>query len=166
MNELPLRDIHLPDAVSWWPPAIGWWLLPLVLLAIAFTVYQLAKYKKNRRKQPAYKKIALSELEKIRQIQTEDNLTITQLRAISTLLRRIALSYLPRETVASLTGEHWITQLNDLTEDTFFSNELGSQLASAPYKEQVNLNTDELIDICEQWINQLPDHANNENQPQ
>ncbi len=24
-SELPLRDLHLPDAVGWWPLAPGWW---------------------------------------------------------------------------------------------------------------------------------------------
>ena len=36
MNPAPdllLRDIHEPLAPSWWPPAPGWWLVALVLLA-------------------------------------------------------------------------------------------------------------------------------------
>ncbi|MBV1912177.1 MAG: DUF4381 domain-containing protein, partial [Cycloclasticus sp.] len=35
-EELPLRDIHLPDAITWWPPAIGWWLLLAVIIVAAF----------------------------------------------------------------------------------------------------------------------------------
>ncbi|MDP7406676.1 MAG: DUF4381 domain-containing protein, partial [SAR324 cluster bacterium] len=30
MNQDPLaalRDVHLPPAVSWWPPAPGWWII-------------------------------------------------------------------------------------------------------------------------------------------
>ena len=26
-NALPLRDLHLPDAIGWWPLAPGWWVL-------------------------------------------------------------------------------------------------------------------------------------------
>ncbi|HAD08873.1 MAG TPA: hypothetical protein DCF62_05290 [Porticoccaceae bacterium] len=36
MNSDPLaqlRDIHLPEAIGWWPPAPGWWLLTLLLIA-------------------------------------------------------------------------------------------------------------------------------------
>lgn len=29
-----LRDIHLPEAVHWWPPAPGWWILALLLLTL------------------------------------------------------------------------------------------------------------------------------------
>ena len=34
MNQPELRDIHLPDPLSWWPPAIGWWLLVIGSLAL------------------------------------------------------------------------------------------------------------------------------------
>lgn len=162
MNELPLRDIHLPEAVSAWPPAIGWWLLPILLLAIAFSAYQLYKYKINYKAKPAYKKIALSELKTIQIDYADKNQSIEQLRAISTLLRRIALSYLPRESVASLTGDLWIEQLNKLSQDTFFSNDLATLLASAPYQAYAEFNQDDLINICEQWINQLPEQPHRE----
>lgn len=162
MNDLPLRDIHLPDAISWWPLAIGWWLLPIVILAIIFSVYQLIKIKKQYRARPVYKKIALLELQRIRENFTDTDKSIEQLRAISTLLRRISLSYLPRKTVASLTGEQWVNQLNALTQDTFFSNELASFLTSAPYMPHADFNQDDLLNICEQWINQLPEQSNKE----
>lgn len=29
--KLPLRDVHLPDAPSWWPLAPGWWLVIAVV---------------------------------------------------------------------------------------------------------------------------------------
>ncbi|MGB5726303.1 MAG: DUF4381 domain-containing protein, partial [Thiogranum sp.] len=47
-SELPLRDIHLPDPLSWWPPAPGWWLLLTLLVAIALLGgYLLHRYRRN-----------------------------------------------------------------------------------------------------------------------
>ena len=32
-TEIPIRDLHLPDAIGWWPLAPGWWLV-IVLIAV------------------------------------------------------------------------------------------------------------------------------------
>ena len=35
--QLPLRDIHLPEAIGLWPPAFGWWILVgAVLVGMVF----------------------------------------------------------------------------------------------------------------------------------
>ena len=31
-NALPLRDLHLPEAIGWWPLAPGWWVLLAMLV--------------------------------------------------------------------------------------------------------------------------------------
>ncbi|MEJ2181709.1 MAG: DUF4381 domain-containing protein [Gammaproteobacteria bacterium] len=45
---LPLRDIHMPDTVYWWPLAIGWWILLGLLVAIVAITY-IYKYLKKRK---------------------------------------------------------------------------------------------------------------------
>lgn len=161
MNDLPLRDIHLPDSVSWWPLAIGWWLLPVLILLIAFLIYKIIEYKKHNKK-IAYKKIALNELKNIRtQFKDNDN-SVELIRAISSLLRRIALSYLPRENIASLTGKKWTEQLNKLCSQEIFTDEITSQLESAPYMPESTVDNKELLISCEAWIRALPETRNNE----
>jgi len=156
MNELPLRDIHLPDSVSWWPLAIGWWLLPLLIILISFAIYKILKYRKLNRK-IAYKKLALNEFKSIRLKYKNNQNSIELIRAISALLRRIALSYLPRENIASLTGAQWIEQLNNLCSENIFTNEIASQLENAPYMPQSNIDNEKLIATCESWILALPE---------
>ncbi len=159
MNELPLRDIHLPEAISIWPLAIGWWILPLFILLFTYIVYRLIKHKKHK-ESLAYRNISLLELKKIRTQYINNNDSRTLLRDISTLLRRIALSYLPREDIASLTGEQWIKQLNDLSAQTFFNQELAELLETGPYKAQNDFDQEELLNTCELWIQALPKTKN------
>ena len=156
-SDLPLHDIHLPDAVSWWPPAIGWWLLPVVFILIALAIKFYIHYKKHHRALPNYKKIALAEFRKLHQQYANSDDSISLLRDTSTLLRRISLSFLPRESVASLTGDKWIRQLNALSADYQFTEAMSHLLINAPYQQQITFDHQELLHNCEQWIKALPD---------
>ena len=155
MNELPLRDIHLPDAVSWWPPAIGWWILPFIIAAIAYGIYKFIQIKKQQQK-TAYRKMALKELSQIKSNFSNQAPGVECLRAISQLLRRIALSYLPREKVASLTGTQWVSQLNHLAQQATFTSTHTELLLHGPYQQQIDFDQNELFTSCEKWIKQLP----------
>ena len=31
-EQIPLRDLHLPEAIGWWPLAPGWWILIAIAL--------------------------------------------------------------------------------------------------------------------------------------
>ncbi|OAN11215.1 hypothetical protein A3K86_19855 [Photobacterium jeanii] len=98
---LPLADIILPTPPSAWQLAWGWWvLITLVIVTLILTVWQLHRYKKQRLAQKA----ALTQLALYQQ---DDNL-----KAINTLLRQAALSYFPRQEVASLHGHAWLAFLD------------------------------------------------------
>ena len=48
-QSLELRDIHLPEPISWWPIAPGWWLLlALILALIAFAFFARKRYLKRQ----------------------------------------------------------------------------------------------------------------------
>ena len=152
MNQLELRDIHLPDAVSWWPLAPGWWLLGILILLILFIFPKIIK----RIKSKPINRTALLEFKKIEYAfqQHQDNTRLAQ--DISVLLRRICISYKSREDVASLTGYEWLSQLNKMTNNNAFSEQIGEILFNAPYQKQSQFNSNELINSCKNWIKQLP----------
>lgn len=153
-NPLPLRDIHLPDAVSAWPPAPGWWLLALLLVLLGLLAYAVVQFRKRRPSRPV-NKIAEQQFAQLK-AEYQQATPIELLRALSQLLRRIALSYLPRQSVASLTGNEWLETLNQLSGETIFNAEQAELLASATYRADANFDTQALLSSCEKWLQSLP----------
>ncbi|ACA87301.1 DUF4381 domain-containing protein [Shewanella woodyi] len=98
-----LKDIHTPAVVESWPIAPGYWLILLVSVStLLFTVIWL----KRRIQRSAAKRAALMELERLDIHNT--NICVE----INTLIKRAALSYLPREDVAGLEGQAWYAWIN------------------------------------------------------
>jgi ABC-type nickel/cobalt efflux system permease component RcnA len=147
-EELPLRDIHLPDAITWWPPAIGWWLLLAVIIVAAFGCWLL--YKKLTKKTAV--KTATALLMSIKQAENTDELET--LKQLSACVRRVSISVNSRSEVASLTGKEWLNYLDQSVEGTPFSTGVGQYLSDALYRKKApeELEIGALIELCEHWL--------------
>ncbi len=148
---LPLRDIHLPDAVSWWPPAIGWWVTLVLVIVLLVVVAMLIK----RWTQPVVKKSATREWRALTDAYAKDHDQLKLLQSLSVLLRRIGISYLARNEVAGLTGKDWYQRLNALSKGQPFSDQSIRLLSDAPYRINSDIppqQLDELLQQTQQWL--------------
>ncbi len=153
---LTLRDIHLPEAISWWPPAPGWWVLLGFCFLIVFSVW-LFRLIQHRR---SVRVAAFRELQIISADFSREGNTHQLVKSLSILLRRICLSYFPRTEVAGLTGEKWLTFLDHCLDwgnvSERFSQDAGRTLITAPYQAQATLQGEALLKLCQHWIKALP----------
>lgn len=144
-----LRAYHLPDPVSWWPPAPGWWLL-LALLCIFALVF--AWWFRRRRRCRAAARQAARELAHLRAALAANRDNAAFVRGLSRLLRRYVLAAFPGHPVAALTGEEWLAFLDAHGGDGRFCSGPGRQLAEAPYRPAAQVAVDELAELVRDWI--------------
>lgn len=152
MESLPLRDIHLPDPIGWWPLAPGWWgLLALLISLIGILVYVI---RRRRRVTPI--KQALAELA---QLEADGEMTAVQkVQALSILMKRVALSFRSREEVAGLAGQDWLKLLDQLFDSDQYTQGAGRYLAESPYRRKVsNSGLSELCQLLRSSLSQLSD---------
>ncbi len=141
-----LRDIHLPEPISLWPPAPGWWLLLGLLIILALLGWLI--YRQYLR--GANKRLALTELERITQQQQEGAL---QLQQLSKLLRWSALATHPRHQVAGLQDQAWLAFLNRFVSGEPFTQGHGQQLARGPYQKiPDSFDGQQLSQLCRECI--------------
>jgi len=148
-NPLPLKDIHTPEMIGWWPPALGWWLLAILIPLSIFLSVRI--YKRLTRKTAV--KTAKKFLNELKLDKSADN--CKKLIELSILIRRVAISTSPRTEVASLTGHAWLTFLDNSVKGCPFTEGVGRNLAEAQYRQSEldDLDISELIDLCENWLN-------------
>ena len=114
-----LRDIHLPRAIDWWPPAPGWWLLA-VLMLVGLVV--LCWWLVRRHHAHAYRRQARGELDTAFSNWQADSDTTVYLQTVNAVLKRVALHSYQRETVARLSGSAWSAFLDTGTAATDFAD--------------------------------------------
>jgi hypothetical protein len=152
MNELELRDIHLPDVSLWWPPAPGWWLLALLLVLLALALPWL----RRRFRDKPLSRLSLREFELIREAHANGQSAQDTVSQVARLLRRVLISYRGRERHAACTGEDWLAELEQLAPRHGFSDDQLRLLTRDRYRAQLDCDVDGLLRACESWIRNLP----------
>ncbi|WAJ72080.1 DUF4381 domain-containing protein [Catenovulum adriaticum] len=139
------KDLQMPDPISWWPLAWGWWVvIAISLIALAAFIYFLVQHQqKKRAKKQAIKLIN----------QLPASATTIELNQ---LLKQTMLSYYPRQQVAQLSGKTWLTfllaQLPTAKKATF--NQSLSQFSQSLYQPNKLITNDDKM-LITQYIKQI-----------
>lgn len=152
MDELQLKDIHLPDALSIWPLALGWWLVIAIVLILIIALFYWVK----RTPKIVINKVAKSEFEQIKAgflIHSDNNLLIQH---TSQFIRKLLLTTSARKKVASISGELWKKALQELNPKHQLSPHWVNCLTTAPYQKQVEFNAQDLIQEIDLWLKTMP----------
>jgi len=138
-DELPLRDLHLPDMTSWWPVAPGWlFVAALAMLGLALLIRRgIVQWLDNRPR-----RVALKRLGHISAEFAQGASAVELGKNLSELIRRTMLAYSPRDDVAGLTGENWLQWLDRGLDGKPFSEGAGRILESLPYMNPDRVDDD------------------------
>jgi len=155
-SQLPLRDIHLPDAVAWWPPAFGWWFLAGGIV-IAGIVLGVRAWRQRRHR------AAMRALKNIVNALESGAEPAGCVGDASIVLRRFAMTVTRKSAaVAGLTGDAWIEYLAEKTRDPEFVSGAGRLLLDAPYRATGKVTVEQaqaVCRVCVDWIKAQPVRA-------
>lgn len=145
-----LRDIHLPDGVSWWPLAIGWWIAIAIIMAVIVLLIAKTIMQQRRKRFAIY---ALVELKQIKHENDKDWLIQTH-----QIMRRASLCYFPKSQVASMDTKHWIILLYQTGSDIWTEQSL-QLLEEGVYRNPDTIDSeykDQFLQEASLWLNNLP----------
>lgn len=145
-----LRDIHMPAAVGAWPPAPGWWLLTILVLAL---IAGLIIWRILRHRRLAYKREALAEWQNIHTRYLNDKDAEALLADLSVLLKRACITRYGRDQVAGLAGEPWLAFLDQTGKCTEFTQGPGRALVSQRFTPHPQLDGPALLNVTQTWLN-------------
>ena len=147
-SSLPLRDIHLPSAVAFWPPAYGWWVV-LAVITGALVVVGIVYRRRYR------ERAAIRSLKAVARALADGTAPVLCIQRISMILRRFAMSVSRSRAVAGLTGDDWLEFLDRRWGRDEFSAGIGRVLIYGPYAPADRISADDvsaLTTLCLDWV--------------
>lgn len=152
---LDLRDIHLPEVISWWPIAPGWWLVFASIILIIAVIFIARKiYLKKQLSRDIHR-----ELDDIKQQYKQTKNKSQLAKSLSVLMRRANISHYPETDSAGLIGSEWLAYLDSTmtgsSTEKKFQSDIGKVLLSAPYlpdNASLDFDATALIQLCESWL--------------
>lgn len=152
-----IKEIVLPEPVSYVPQAVGWWiLLGCVSLLLTWWIYRYY----NRWRGSRYRREALMELSVIEQLLSQEPERTSALIGISALIKRTAIEAFGRSNVAELSGHLWLEFLDRTGSTDRFSKGPGRLLPEFSYAKQETLRETsretigKVLVLVKDWIKQ------------
>ena len=146
-----LHDIVVPEAVSWWPLTPAWYVIAVLFLVVSVWFVTRSVYRWHRN---TYRRDALTQLQQLKATISPET-AATVLGELATLMRRVALTVYPRNQIAGLTGDAWLSFLDESADTTEFANDNGRRLMAAAYETHASIATsdaEELVELVEHWV--------------
>ncbi len=146
----PLASLHplrQPDAVGWWPPAPGWWLLGLLLAGLLVTLcYLILRHLRRTR----YRRLARRQQQRLFEAFEHNGDLPTFVSSTNALLKSVALQAWPRRDIAALHGHDWLQFLNTTAGDSALFE---ADFADASYRADIpSLDAKRLQHSALTWI--------------
>jgi len=157
--QIPLKDIHLPAAVSWWPPAAGWWLLLLIVVLAAAGIWWWYRASEPRRLTKRLRRVAGRDIDHLLAEYRNTRDGSQSLQELSILLRRVAMTFSPRGRVAGLSGEKWTGWLAATDVRCELDSRALEILADGPYQRTHGNEVEAVIERCRRWLNSFDPEA-------
>ncbi|WP_419810184.1 DUF4381 domain-containing protein [Bacterioplanoides sp.] len=158
---LPLKALHLPEAISWWPLAPGWWLLLIsTLVVLGLLAWWLLRHYRVKQ----YQRAARAELRVCYKNWQQHQNNQLLLQQVNHVLKRVCRQRLPAG--LSLSGEPWVEFLNQSAGKTVFIEANARALAQGLYCPSEQLadlpfsatHTADLLNACQNWLKHI--HSN------
>lgn len=156
-----LADIHLPDAIGWWPLAPGWWIL---IAALGVAAYFIGRRLAAVLLQQRIRRHALGELDKAlaayRQASAvsgadQEIEKLNYVNEINAVMRRVALKHYPQENAASLSGVRWVAFLRSSGDSTLLTDQLATTLSEGRFARHWDVDENALYQMARCWISSL-----------
>jgi len=142
-----LQDIHGAGQPGWWPPAPGWWVLGLVLLALlVLALRKAAAHVAVRRRRKAWL-LALDALGREHDPSLNPH---DYLAGLNRLFRAVAIRAFPGTACTRLQGEEWVAFIVSLMPET--GDDGLAALAFGPYEPAPRFDPAALNERARTWV--------------
>lgn len=145
-----LRDIHSAASVPWWPPAPGWWVLAMLVLAVLVWIGKrlLKGFRNHQRRQQMLAWVDLLNISTDPRSEPQ-----AYLATLNRIFKLIALRAFPQQSCAQLSGQDWADFLIERMTKSPSAESLNI-LATGPYDPAPVFDPELLSNLARNWIKQ------------